>query len=88
MLIYSLNDIQDPNNLDLEALLRNVIRKHTWAILRSYQYQLQRGPARAIFSGPGVVTLVNDGAFVFRSPLLGHKLTWIFQEIAMRSRPT
>lgn len=42
-------------------MLRMVIEKHTLSILKAFQIQLQRGPARIIFSSPGVVSLVKDG---------------------------
>ncbi|KAF8893946.1 mediator complex subunit MED14-domain-containing protein [Infundibulicybe gibba] len=41
----------DANSLDFEALLRRVIRYHTSAILRVFQYQFQR-TNRSVFSSP------------------------------------
>ena len=38
-----------------------VIEKHTKAILRAFQLQLQRGIAYTVFSTPGVVSLVKTG---------------------------
>jgi hypothetical protein len=49
---------QDPDNLDFEALLINVIEKHTKAVLKAFQLQLQR---LAVFAPPGIVSLVKDG---------------------------
>jgi mediator of RNA polymerase II transcription subunit 14 len=45
-------------------LLRRIIEKHTKAILKAFRTQLQRGIARAVFSPPGVVSLVKDGTFI------------------------
>ncbi|KDQ53591.1 hypothetical protein JAAARDRAFT_39281 [Jaapia argillacea MUCL 33604] len=50
----------DPDDLDLESILRKVIEKHTRAILKVFQLQLQRGPVRTVFSPPGEVVLVED----------------------------
>ena len=55
--------LQDPEELDLERLLRKVIRRHTEGVMKFFQAQLQRGPAtRNVFSPPGEVTFVSNGA--------------------------
>ncbi|KAG6862349.1 hypothetical protein C0995_016047 [Termitomyces sp. Mi166 len=51
----------DADNLDLENLLRSVIERHAHSILEIYQYQLQNGQTRTVFSPTGVVTLTKDG---------------------------
>ncbi|KAG5717326.1 Mediator of RNA polymerase II transcription subunit 14, partial [Termitomyces sp. T112] len=50
----------DADNLDFESLLCGVIERHAHSILEIYQYQLQNGQARTVFSLPGAVTLVKD----------------------------
>lgn len=57
---------QNPDDLDVEALIRKVIWKHTKGILMTYQYQLQHGPTRNAFGQPGTVVLVAEGIY-FRS---------------------
>ncbi|KAF5386160.1 hypothetical protein D9615_002363 [Tricholomella constricta] len=52
----------DANNLDFENLLRSVIEGHAHSVLKSFQYQLQHGPTRTVFSPLGIVSLVKDGA--------------------------
>ncbi|OBZ68191.1 Mediator of RNA polymerase II transcription subunit 14 [Grifola frondosa] len=62
----------NPDDLDLESLLYKVIRKHTEAILKVFQAQLQHGPTtRNVFSGTGEVVLVHepDGAHALRTHL-------------------
>lgn len=54
--------LQNPDNLDLEALLRKVIWVHTKAVLRSFQAQLSTGLYSAFFGKPGEVILDIDGA--------------------------
>jgi hypothetical protein len=76
---------QDPDNLDFEALLINVIEKHTKAVLKAFQLQLQR---LAVFAPPGIVSLVKDGTFSFpppRSPSLTDPIHT--QEISTPSKP-
>ncbi|KAH7889201.1 mediator complex subunit MED14-domain-containing protein [Phlebopus sp. FC_14] len=51
----------DPNNLDFEAMLRRVVTAHTRAILKVFQFQLQRGPMRNVFSPEGKVVLDSRG---------------------------
>ena len=43
----------------------NVIEKHTKAVLKAFQLQLQR---LAVFAPPGIVSLVKDGTFSFPPP--------------------
>ncbi|KAJ7072524.1 mediator complex subunit MED14-domain-containing protein [Mycena amicta] len=50
----------DASDLDFEALLNRVLRKHTHEILSNFQLLLQRGHRHSIFSSPGVVTIVMD----------------------------
>ncbi|KNZ77769.1 Mediator of RNA polymerase II transcription subunit 14 [Termitomyces sp. J132] len=50
----------DADNLDFESLLCGVIERHAHSILETYQYQLQNGQARTVFSLPGAVTLIKD----------------------------
>ncbi|PIL36575.1 hypothetical protein GSI_00264 [Ganoderma sinense ZZ0214-1] len=54
----------DPEELDLERLLRKVIRRHTEGVMKFFQVQLQRGiSTRGVFSRPGEVSFVsNEGA--------------------------
>jgi len=59
---------QDADNLDFEALLRTVIEKHIWMILKMFQSQLQSGPTSTVFSPAGVVSLVKEGIYL-KSPL-------------------
>ncbi|THV06734.1 MED14-domain-containing protein [Dendrothele bispora CBS 962.96] len=53
------------DNLDFEALLRKIIYRHTKLILARLQFQLSMpgGILRSMFSGPGVVSLVEEGDF-------------------------
>ncbi len=61
-----MNGVQDPEELDLENLLRKVIRRHTEGVMKFFQAQLQRGMStRGIFSRPGEVTLVSNGEYIF-----------------------
>lgn len=54
--------VVDPDNLDIEALLRKVITKHIEEILKVIKAQLQHGSTtRSMFSQPGEVTLVIEG---------------------------
>ncbi|KAJ7287402.1 mediator complex subunit MED14-domain-containing protein [Mycena rebaudengoi] len=50
----------DAADLNFEALLNKVLKKHTHEILSIFQYQLQRSQPRSVFSGPGIVSLVMD----------------------------
>ncbi|KAL1667181.1 mediator complex subunit MED14-domain-containing protein [Schizophyllum commune] len=52
--------VVDPQDLDIERLLRQCISRHTYAILSALQEQLQKGPAAEIFGAPGMVTLVEE----------------------------
>ncbi|KAI5889049.1 MED14-domain-containing protein [Schizophyllum commune H4-8] len=52
--------VVDPQDLDIERLLRKCISRHTYAILSALQEQLQKGPAADIFGAPGMVTLVEE----------------------------
>ena len=54
--------------MDFETLLRSVIEKHTQAILKAFQVQLQQGIVHAVFSHPGVVTVIPDGPSRFFLP--------------------
>lgn len=56
-----LTSVQHSDDLDIEALLRKVIWRHTKAILSMFQLQLQRGVHRAAFGAPGEVVLVTEG---------------------------
>ncbi|KAL1745364.1 mediator complex subunit MED14-domain-containing protein [Schizophyllum fasciatum] len=61
----------DPQDLDIERLLRKCIARHTYAILSALQAQLQKGPAAEIFGAPGMVTLIEESpeeAAADRSP--------------------
>ncbi|KAF7298154.1 Mediator of RNA polymerase II transcription subunit 14 [Mycena chlorophos] len=51
----------DASNLDFEALLNRVLRKHTHEILSHFQFMLQTGARNSVFSPPGIVTIVMDG---------------------------
>lgn len=54
--------LQDPEELDLERLLRKVIRRHTEGVMKFFQAQLQRGiSTRGVFSRPGEVSFVSNG---------------------------
>lgn len=57
---FCLRACQDPQDLDIERLLRKCILRHTYAILSALQEQLQKGPAADIFGAPGMVTLVEE----------------------------
>ncbi|KAK7057435.1 mediator of RNA polymerase II transcription subunit 14 [Favolaschia claudopus] len=50
----------DAADLNFEALLKRVLKKHTHEILLSFQYQLQRTQQHSVFSGPGIVSLTVD----------------------------
>ncbi|KDR75325.1 hypothetical protein GALMADRAFT_249364 [Galerina marginata CBS 339.88] len=50
----------DADNLDFEFMLRSVIHKHSAALLRGFQDQLQHGPTK-VFSQPSVVTFILAG---------------------------
>ncbi|KAF8070340.1 mediator complex subunit MED14-domain-containing protein [Lyophyllum atratum] len=50
----------DADNLDFEKLLVSVIEEHANSVLKIFQYQLQHGPTRTVFSPPGVVSLIKD----------------------------
>jgi hypothetical protein len=55
--------LKDPNDLDIDALLRKVIEKHSIAILKVFQALLQDESKQRVFSTPGDVTLVMDGRY-------------------------
>ncbi|EMD37772.1 hypothetical protein CERSUDRAFT_73593 [Gelatoporia subvermispora B] len=62
-------------DLDLEALLRKVITKHTEAILKVFKFQLQHGPSRNVFSDPGEVELISeDGSYTLRTHLCADEI--------------
>lgn len=46
--------------------------KHINGILKVFQYTLQFGPSRAIFSPPGEVVFVSDSTFYAHETLLKH----------------
>ncbi|GLB37299.1 putative MED14-domain-containing protein [Lyophyllum shimeji] len=50
----------DADNLDFERLLLGVIEAHAHSVLKIFQYQLQHGPTRTVFSPPGVVSLIKE----------------------------
>lgn len=56
--------MQKPECLDFEAMLKAIIERHTAAILATFQYMLQTGPARTVFGAPGVVTRINECGLV------------------------
>ncbi|KAH9945691.1 MED14-domain-containing protein [Amylocystis lapponica] len=58
----------NPDDLDIDTLLRMVISKHTEAILKTFQAQLHYSAnTRNVFSPPGEVTLVvEDGVHALR----------------------
>ncbi|KAG5652470.1 hypothetical protein H0H81_004878 [Sphagnurus paluster] len=65
----------DANDLDFEQLLRRVIERHTHAVLKMFQYQLQHGPTRTVFSPMGVVSLIKDeGAQALRVHLCADEI--------------
>ncbi|KAN0076709.1 Mediator complex subunit MED14 domain containing protein [Tylopilus felleus] len=51
----------ESNNLDFEAMLHKVINAHARAILKVFQWQLQHGPTRNVFSSDGKVVLDSHG---------------------------
>ncbi|KAH0826875.1 mediator complex subunit MED14-domain-containing protein [Lanmaoa asiatica] len=53
----------ESNNLNFEAMLHNVINAHARAILKVFQFQLQRGPTRNVFSPEGKVVLDSHGGY-------------------------
>ncbi|KAF8447165.1 mediator complex subunit MED14-domain-containing protein [Boletus edulis BED1] len=53
----------ESNNLDFEAMLHKVIIAHARAILKIFQWQLQRGPTRNVFSPDGKVVLDSHGGY-------------------------
>ncbi|PCH43924.1 MED14-domain-containing protein [Wolfiporia cocos MD-104 SS10] len=61
----------ESDNLDVEALLRKVIARHTEAVLKVIQTQLQLAPAtRNIFSHPGEIVITQEeGMHVLRTRL-------------------
>ncbi|KAK0461040.1 mediator complex subunit MED14-domain-containing protein [Desarmillaria tabescens] len=48
------------DDLDFESLLLKVIQRHVNSIISMIQLNLQRGPSRAVFGAPGVVTLDEE----------------------------
>jgi mediator of RNA polymerase II transcription subunit 14 len=58
---FMVND-QDADDLDFESLLRRVIERHTKVMLNFFQFQLQHGPTRTVFSPPGAITLITSSA--------------------------
>ncbi|KAK0454745.1 mediator complex subunit MED14-domain-containing protein [Armillaria borealis] len=48
------------DDLDFESLLLKVIQRHVNSIISMIQLNLQRGPSRAVFGAPGVVTLNEE----------------------------
>ncbi|KAK0212615.1 mediator complex subunit MED14-domain-containing protein [Desarmillaria ectypa] len=50
----------DADDLDFESLLLKVIQRHVNSIICMIQLNLQRGPSRAVFGAPGVVTLNEE----------------------------
>lgn len=48
------------DDLDFESLLLKVIQRHANSIISMIQLNLQRGPSRAVFGAPGVVTLNEE----------------------------
>ncbi|CAK5281368.1 unnamed protein product [Mycena citricolor] len=50
----------DACDLNFEALLDKVLRKHTHEILHLFQLQLQRAQPHGVFSDPGIVTVVTE----------------------------
>ncbi|KZT04699.1 MED14-domain-containing protein [Laetiporus sulphureus 93-53] len=69
----------DSDNLDFESLLRKVLAKHSEAILKVIQHQLQNGnETRAMFSPPGEITLVVDeGLLALRTHLCADEVVII-----------
>ncbi|KAI9567227.1 mediator complex subunit MED14-domain-containing protein [Boletus coccyginus] len=53
----------ESNNLDFEAMLHKVVHAHARAILKVFQWQLQRGPTRNVFSPDGKVVLDSHGGY-------------------------
>ncbi|KAF8552437.1 MED14-domain-containing protein [Imleria badia] len=53
----------ESSNLDFEAMLHKVINAHARAILKVFQWQLQRGPTRNVFSPEGKVVLDSHGGY-------------------------
>lgn len=53
---------QDSENLDLEAILKSVIQKHTRAVLHMLRSQILDGESRHFFSSPQELELVDEGA--------------------------
>ncbi|OCH90250.1 MED14-domain-containing protein [Obba rivulosa] len=65
----------NPDDLDLEALLRKVITKHTEGILKFFKNQLQHGPMRNVFSDPGEVELISeDGSHALKTHLCADEM--------------
>ncbi|KAF5388784.1 hypothetical protein D9757_005677 [Collybiopsis confluens] len=54
--------VVDAGALDFESMLKKIIHKHVHLILSRIQYQLQH-TGRSVFSGPGVLTLIENGEF-------------------------
>ncbi|CAL1707828.1 unnamed protein product [Somion occarium] len=50
----------DPDNLDVESLLRKVLFRHSVAILSTYQQQLQHATHTIAFAYPTAVKLISD----------------------------
>ncbi|KAF8909892.1 MED14-domain-containing protein [Mucidula mucida] len=52
----------NPDDLDFQSLLTNIITRHTRGILTKMQENLRYGPSRNVFGGPGIVSLVDEAS--------------------------